>query len=50
MTSHPPPRQSYDVAVKLKVVGATQTGEGSYDLKNPYFRYSGMAPTRTSGK
>lgn len=44
------PRQSYDVLVKLKVEGTTQVAQGTYDLKNPYFRYSGMGAAKPSGR
>ncbi|XP_003388033.1 PREDICTED: histone-arginine methyltransferase CARMER-like [Amphimedon queenslandica] len=36
-------RQSYDIEMEINVVGTSQVSKCHYDLKNPYFRYTGAA-------
>lgn len=43
MNSAPFSRQSYDIDMEINVVGTSQVSKCHYDLKNPYFRYSGAA-------
>lgn len=41
-------RQSYDVKIELTVCGTNSVMSGSYDLKNPCFRYMGTSPVVSS--
>ena len=40
---------SYDVDIKMKVVGTDQVCQGSYDLKNPCFHNLSPPPVKLSG-
>ncbi|KAL5487332.1 hypothetical protein EMCRGX_G019921 [Ephydatia muelleri] len=42
-------RQSYDIKIELAVCGTNNVLSGSYDLKNPCFRYMGATPVVSSG-
>ena len=41
---------TYDIDIEMKVVGTDQVCQGSYDLKNPYFRYTDLSPPKSTRK